>query len=135
MTNPPYYRESGSSAYYVPKEDLVNLTPIETFKTTEGYVATKFHEYGHATGHESRLSRPGVMDVVAFGSMNYSLEELVAELTSAYLCARTGIDNTLENSSAYIQNWLKTLKYDKTMLLKASGKAVAAVEYILTNKA
>ena len=135
MPNPPAYRESGSSAYYVPREDLVNLPPIETFKTTEGYVATKFHEYGHATGHESRLSRPGVMDVVAFGSMNYSLEELVAELTSAYLCARTGIDNTLDNSSAYVQHWLKALRDDKTMLMKASGKAMAAVEYILGKEA
>lgn len=135
MPNSPAYRESGNSAYYVPKEDLVNLPPLEAFKTTEGYVATKFHEYGHATGHESRLSRPGIMEVAAFGGEKYSFEELVAELTSAYLCARNGIDNTLENSSAYIQNWLAVLKDDKSMLLKASGKAMAAVEYILANTA
>ena len=115
----------------MPKEDLVNLPPIETFKTTEGYVATKFHEYAHSTGHESRLNRPGIMAVAAFGGEDYSFEELVAELTSAYLCARNGIDNTLENSSAYIQHWLKALRDDKTMLMKASGKAMAAVEYIL----
>jgi antirestriction protein ArdC len=101
MPNPPAYRESGSSAYYMPKEDLVTLPPVETFKTTEGYVATKFHEYGHATGHESRLNRTGIMAVAAFGGEDYSFEELVAELTSAYLCARNGIDNTLENSSVY----------------------------------
>jgi antirestriction protein ArdC len=130
MPKPPAYRESGGSAYYVPKRDLVNLPPIETFKTTAGYVATRFHEYGHATGHESRLNRPGIMAVAAFGGEEYSFEELVAELTSAYLCARNGINNTLENSSAYIQNWLRALKDDKTMLLKASGKATAAVEYI-----
>lgn len=130
MPSPPQYRESGSSAYYVPKEDLVNLPPLETFKSTEGYVATKFHEYGHSTGHESRLNRSGIMGVAAFGSEDYSFEELVAELTSAYLCAMSGIDNTLENSSAYIQNWLKVLRDDKTMLLKASGKATAAVKYI-----
>jgi len=131
MPNPPAYRESGSSAYYMPKEDLVNLPPIETFKTTEGYVATKFHEYGHATGHESRLNRPGIMEVASFGGEQYRFEELVAELTSAYLCARNGIDNALENSSSYIQHWLKALRDDKSMLLKASGKATAAVEYIL----
>ena len=109
----------------------MNLPPIETFKTTEGYVATKFHEYAHSTGHQARLNRPGVMVVAAFGSENYGFEELVAELTSAYLCASNGIDNTMENSSAYIQNWLGVLRNDKTMLLKASGKATAAVEYIL----
>lgn len=131
MPNPPAYREHGGSAYYVPKEDLVNLPPIETFKTTEGYVATKFHEYAHSTGHESRLSRPGIMAVASFGGEEYSFEELIAELTSAYLCARNGIDNTLENSTGYIQHWLKALRDDKTMLLRASGKAMAAVEYIL----
>ena len=135
MPMPPAYRECGSAAYYVPKEDLVNLPPIESFRTTEAYLATKFHEYGHATGHKSRLNRPGIMAVAAFGSEEYGFEELVAELTSAYLCARNGIDNTLENSSAYIQHWLKALKDDKTMLMKASGKAMAAVEYILANKA
>jgi antirestriction protein ArdC len=131
MPKPPAYRESGNSAYYIPKQDIVNLPPIETFRTTEGYVATKFHEYGHCTGHKSRLNRPGIMSVASFGGEEYSFEELVAELTSAYLCANNGIDNTLENSTAYIQNWLEVLKNDKTMLLKASGKATAAVEYIL----
>lgn len=131
MPNPPAYKESGGSAYYIPKDDLVNLPPIDTFKTTEGYVATKFHEFAHSTGHKARLDRPGVMGVALFGREEYSFEELVAELTSAYLCANNGVNNTLENSTAYIQNWLKVLKNDKTMLLKASGKATAAVEYIL----
>jgi antirestriction protein ArdC len=44
MPNPPAYRESGSAAYYLPKDDLVNLPPIEMFQTS--YAATKFHEYG-----------------------------------------------------------------------------------------
>jgi antirestriction protein ArdC len=131
MPNPPAYRESGSSAYYIPRDDLVNLPPIDTFRTTEGYVATRFHEYAHSTGHKTRLNRPGVMGMASFGGEEYSFEELVAELTSAYLCASNGIDNTLENSAAYIQNWLKALKENKTMLMKASGKATAAVEYIL----
>jgi len=134
MPKPPYYREGGNSAFYMPKQDLVNLPPIDSFRITEGYVATKFHEYGHSTGHKARLNRPGIMDVAAFGGEEYSYEELVAELTSAYLCASYGISNTLENSSAYIQHWLKVLKNDRTMLLKASGKATAAVEYILGNQ-
>lgn len=71
---------SGSAAYYLPKDDLVNLPPIEMFQTS--YAATKFHEYGYATGHESRLNRTGIMAVAAFGSEDYSFEEMVAELTS-----------------------------------------------------
>ena len=68
MPNPPIYHESGSAAYYMPKDDLVNLPPIEMFQTTEGYAATIFHECGHTTAHESRLNRPGIMAVAAFGS-------------------------------------------------------------------
>ncbi len=131
MANPPAYQERGSSAYYMPKSDLVNLPPMGSFKTTEGYIATKFHEYAHSTGHETRLNRPGIMDVASFGGEEYSFEELVAELASAYLCASNGINNTLENSSAYIQNWRRVLRNDKSMLLKASGKATAAADYIL----
>jgi antirestriction protein ArdC len=134
MANPPTFQERGNSAYYIPNRDLVSLPLIETFKTTEGYVATKFHEYAHSTGHKSRLNRPGVMGVASFGGQEYSFEELIAELASAYLCARYGIDNTLENSTAYIQNWLGALRNDKTMLLKASGKATAAADYILGKK-
>jgi antirestriction protein ArdC len=135
MPIPPVYRESGSAAYYVPREDLVNLPPIETFESTSGYVATKFHEYGHSTGHKARLNRPGIMEVASFGGEEYSFEELVAELTSAYLCARHGIDNTLENSAAYIRHWIEALKNDKTLLMKASGKAMAAVDYIIAKEA
>jgi hypothetical protein len=51
MPIPPANRESGNAAYYMTREDLVNLPPIETFSITEGYVATKFHEYAHSTGH------------------------------------------------------------------------------------
>lgn len=130
MPNPPKFRESGTKAYYFPAEDLVNLPPMATFHSSEGYVATKFHEFGHATGHVTRLNRPGIMEVAMFGGEDYSFEELVAELTSAYLCATIGIDNTVQNAAAYIQSWLKVLKDDKTMITKASAKAVLAVGYI-----
>ena len=87
-------------------------------------------EQEEVRGRLGLKDRPGIMAVAAFGSEDYSFGELVAELASAYLCARNGINNTLENSSAYIQSWLKVLRDDKTMLLKASSKAMAAVEYI-----
>jgi len=55
---------------------------------------------------------------------------------SAYICARAGIDcpQVMENSAAYIGSWLKSLRGDKTALLRAAGKSTAAVEYILTGK-
>jgi antirestriction protein ArdC len=132
----PSYAEGGYKAFYRPDIDHVQLPPLETFKTVDDYVATKLHEFGHATGHSTRLNRPGIMDVAMFGSEDYSFEELVAELTSAYLCAVIGADNseTVENSAAYLQGWMKVLKKDKRMLLKASGKAVRAADFIQGKK-
>jgi antirestriction protein ArdC len=62
----------------------------------------------------------------------YSKEELVAELTSAYLCGVSGIENkTINNSAAYIKNWSKSLKNDVKMVVEASQKAQKAADYIL----
>lgn len=44
----------------------------------------------------------------------------------------TGIQQqTLENSAAYLQGWLRALKNDKTFILKAAGQAQKAADYIL----
>jgi antirestriction protein ArdC len=40
------------------------------------------------------------------------------------------VDKTIENSAAYIKNWMKVLKNDKHMLVKASTQAKKAVRYI-----
>ena len=66
-----------------------------------------------------------------FGTEEYSLEELVAEFTSAFLCAECQIDNTMEASTAYIQGWLKVLKNDRQMVLTAASQAQKATDYIL----
>jgi antirestriction protein ArdC len=87
----------------------------------------------HATGHEKRLGRFNSKDYHRpFGCEDYSKEELIAELGSAFLCAEAGIDNSeLDNSAAYIQSWLKALKNDKRLLIAASGLAAKAARYIL----
>ncbi len=71
--------------------------------------------------------------LVAFGSKDYSKEELVAEIGSANLMNIIGIetDKSFKNPSAYIQNWLSVLKNDVKYIVSASSKAEKAVEYIL----
>ena len=89
----------------------------------------------HSTGHKSRLSRSGITANTGFGTENYSFEELVAEMGAAMLCGIVGIENsTIENSTAYIQSWLKELKNDKTLIIKAAQQAQKAVDYILDDK-
>jgi antirestriction protein ArdC len=133
MPTPPKY-SVGQMALYRPSVDMIELPAMEYFNTVEDYYSTKYHELVHSTGAQHRLNRPGVVDGARFGSHKYSYEELTAEMGSAYLCARAGIDcpAVTENSAAYVASWLRTFQGDKTMLLKAAGKSSAAVEYILT---
>lgn len=85
----------------------------------------------HSTGHHSRLDR--LTKVAAFGSEDYSKEELIAEIGAAALVNHAGLETsgTLTNSAAYIQSWLKALQDDKRLIVSASGKAEKAVNLIL----
>ena len=71
-----------------------------------------------------------------FGSENYSKEELCAELGSAFLINKLGIESSksFKNSTAYIQSWLRVLKNDKKFIISASSRAEKAVKYILNEQ-
>jgi antirestriction protein ArdC len=130
MPNAPAIVQGEARAYYRPSKDTVNMPDADLFSSPEEYYSTLFHELGHSTGHASRLDRKKGMEATRFKSHEYSKEELVAELTSAYLCADSGIDNTIANSAAYIEGWLKALKDDHKLLIGAAGKAGRAAKYI-----
>lgn len=131
MNAPDYTFESGR-AYYKPSLDIVNVPPLKDFESAEEFYSTYFHEIIHSTGHESRLNRSGVTGLNAFGSEEYSKEELVAELGASMLCAVAGIENaTIDNSASYIDSWLKALKDDATLIVVASQQAQKASDYIL----
>ena len=56
------------------------------------------------------------------------------DLTAAFLCAVCGIEQqTITNSVAYLQGWMKALKNDKKLILKAASQAQTATDYILNN--
>lgn len=131
MPNPPSIREGGNLAYYRPVDDVAQVPPIGAFLTSDAYYATLFHELGHATGHETRLNRPGVTASIQFGSNDYSREELIAELTSAFCCAALGLDNSLtDDAASYIQGWLKKLRSDPKVVISASTQGQRAADYI-----
>lgn len=101
------------------------------FVTRDSYYTTLYHELVHSTGHESRLDR---LDTASFGSEPYAKEELVAELGAAMLSAVTGIDNTQDASAAYIASWLRELRDDKQLVVKAAAAAQRAADLILGTK-
>jgi len=119
-------------AYYNPGADEVHLPKMAEFSTPEKYYATLFHELGHSTGHSSRLKRDGVSGLSHFGSMTYSKEELVAEMTAAFLCGHARLpESQLDNTAAYIRGWSKKLKKNTDWILWASTRAQKATDLIL----
>jgi antirestriction protein ArdC len=112
-------------AYYQPATDRIHMPAKTSFISREAYYATLFHEYIHSTGHEKRLNRHAQEQThFDFGSKDYSREELVAELGSAFLCAEAQIDNSvMENNAAYLNAWLKALQNDQKLIIYASAKA------------
>jgi antirestriction protein ArdC len=131
MPNPPMIRVGGSVASYRPREDLVQIPGIGLSQAPDSYYATLFHELGHATGHETRLNRTGMMAKAEFGSRDYSREELVAELASAFCSAVIGLDNSLlDGAAGYVKNWLEVLQDDPKALVVAAAQGQRAADYI-----
>jgi antirestriction protein ArdC len=121
----------GTAAYYSPSEDVVVMPREELFTTFEDFEQTLAHELVHATGHSTRLARKEVCDPIQFGSDPYAREELVAELGAAFLTNELGIASDLQQSASYVSGWLKALKNDKSLIVKAASSAQAAVDFIL----
>lgn len=132
MPNPPRIEFGGSQPAYSPQLDRVLIPPIDNFESADEYYSTVFHELGHSTGHKSRLARHDLeAGVIHSGNANYSKEELVAEFTSAFLQALSGIENALDNSAAYISGWLKALRNDPKLAITAASAGQAAANYIM----
>lgn len=136
MPQRPRIQHKEQSAYYSPMMDYVNLPRPETFDSADNYYAVAFHELTHSTGHESRLNRTGVAgkQLASFGSDDYSREELIAEIGSAFLCTEAGIKSTLENSASYLKGWLNVLKGDSRLIVVAASLAQRAVDFILNRE-
>lgn len=120
-------RKVSSRAYYDPADDAVTLPLADQFVATAEYYGTAFHELTHSTGHAKRLDR------LSDGKAEYAKEELVAEIGSAAILNKIGLEteSAFENSAAYINGWLTALKNDKRMIISAASRAEKAVALIL----
>lgn len=135
MPKQPSIHFGGNRAFYRSFEDRVQMPHEYTFESSEDFYAVLFHELSHSTGAAHRLARKEVVERNAFGSEDYSAEELVAEFAASFLCALAGISNeTIEKSAAYIHGWLSVLKRDKKLLVTAAAQAQRAADFILNRK-
>ncbi len=131
----PVIRQGYDQACYVPLNDEVRVPDPKSFIQDEYYYSTLFHELVHATGNCKRIGRHAQIKNHQSVYQDYSQEELVAELGAAYFCAMLGIEQvTIENNAAYIENWLKTFRNDRKILVTASSQAQRAVDYIMSHQ-
>jgi antirestriction protein ArdC len=96
------------------------------FATAAAYYATALHELVHWSGHPRRLNRSLGR---RFGDAAYGMEELVAEMGAAFLCAGCHLEGQLRHAN-YIGHWLQVLKNDKRAVFAAAAKAQQAVDFI-----
>lgn len=121
-------RHGGDRAYYSPGIDQVQMPEFGQFRSAAAYYATMAHELVHWSGAKHRLDR----DLSGrFGSADYAMEELVAELGAAFACARIGIQTEPRRDHApYVASWLKALRGDPRAIFTASSLAQQAVDYL-----
>lgn len=116
--------------HYSPTYDRVVVPKKSQFNSPNAYYSVTFHELVHSTLTADRCDRKSENELSRFGNEQYSKEELVAELGSAMILARLGIEGATKNNAAYIKSWLSALKNDKKMLISAASKAEKAVKFI-----
>lgn len=119
----------GNRACYVPTTDNVHMPCIDLFRDAVSYYATLGHETIHWTRHKSRLDRD--FGRKRFGDEGYAVEELVAELGSAFLSADLELTPDIrDDHAAYISSWIKVLKNDKRAIFTAAAHAQRAADLL-----
>ncbi len=113
-------RIGGDRAFYSPSTDHIQLPAEHAFRGPPEFASTALHELGHWTGHSSRLNR----DLQnRFGSAAYAMEELRAELASAFVATQLGIPTDIPHHASYIANWITPLRDDKREIFRAAADA------------
>ena len=119
----------GNMACYSVTHDHIRMPPFETFRDTESYYSTLGHESIHATRHPKRLDRD--FGRKRWGDEGYAMEELVAELGAAFVCADLALTPEVRaDHASYVDSWLKVLKGDKRAVFAAASHAQKAADYL-----
>jgi antirestriction protein ArdC len=121
------FRIGGDRAFYSPSHDFIQVPRPDAYFEPINWHRTALHELGHWSGATHRLGR----DLSgSFGSKKYAHEELIAEITSAFVCASLGILPTVRHAD-YIGSWLEVLREDDRAIVWAASAASKAAGYLL----
>jgi antirestriction protein ArdC len=123
----PEIRIGGNQAYYSPSGDFIQMPTKAQFPDEGSWYGTLLHEMAHWTGAPHRLNR----QFGRFGDASYAKEELVAQLTSAFLCGSLQVPMSLDNHAAYLSSWEQILQDDKYCIFRHARAAEQASDLIM----
>lgn len=122
-----------SGAWFMPSEDRVGMPEFGAFESSVAFYGTYAHECIHWTSVKSRLDR-SFTGSKRFGGEGYATEELVAELGSAFVMARLGLEATpREDHAQYLASWVKALKADAKAIFTIASHAQKATDYLFAD--
>ena len=125
----------GSRACYNRLTDRISIPDeraffgTETSTAQEAFYSTIFTNCRIIRALRPRLNREKGK---RFADRAYAFEELIAEISAAFLCAELGITNDPRPDHAqYMAQYLTILKNDKKAIFAAAAAASAATDFIL----
>ena len=134
------FREGGQRAFYRHRDskgdgDFIQMPPRNMFTgtttstPTEAYESTRLHESAHWAHAPHRLD---FKHGERFGDHIYAFNELIAELSAAFMCAELEMSNTPRADHAqYIGSWVAVLKGDTKAIFSAASLATRTVDYLV----
>lgn len=120
----------GDSAYYTPSTDTITMPPKERFVSEMAYYDTLFHEIAHSTGAPKRLNR----NLLSERKEEYAIEELRAEIASAFIASATGTEipmDVSDNNKAYVQSWAEKVENDPQILMASIKDAEKIADFVV----
>ena len=110
------------------RKTSLQQTPCGIIRVTALCELCRYRHKSHWSGAEHRLARKFGK---RFGDDVYSMEELVAELGSAFLCGDLGLSSKPRPDHArYLASWLKVLKADNRAIFTAASAAAKAADWL-----
>jgi antirestriction protein ArdC len=108
------FRLGAMRTFYSPGDDMIALSDWRG-RDPADHLRDWIHELIHATGHPSRLGRelPSV-----FGSTGHGVEDLIAEMATASVCASLGIAPSLRHPDS-VECWIDLLRADDQIFSRA----------------
>lgn len=122
----------GDMAYYSPDQDMIVMPHVDQFVDKNRFNSVLAHEMIHWTGAKHRLDRK--LENYRYRDCR-AREELVAEMGSLQLGFLIGLpveDELMDNHAGYLQSWVRLLKDQPAELIKASGLASRAVDFLIS---